>query len=91
MLDQAAHTSSTAEGSEHVSLHVCLWSASFLQSYILKDLCLGNVATHSGLGLPISVNLVRTIPTDWPKQCRKYLIETLFSSDPRLCQIDNQS
>lgn len=44
----------------------CLYLARFLLSLQFRASCLGNGAAHSGLGHPISINLLRPSSTDMP-------------------------
>lgn len=63
----------------HVCMLTCLSSVWFVFFYTVQDSGLGNCATHSGLGLFTSNNLIKTIPHRHgylPTQCGGYIIET---------------
>lgn len=59
-----SHPWSRAGGNGHIP--ACICSARDLHSYTEQHLLLGSGTAHSGLGLPMSVN-VRHSPTDKPK------------------------
>lgn len=64
----------------HTNLLACLCSAPFLNSYTVQNPCLGSGAAPSGLDLPTSLNLTKTIPyrhAHMLTQCRQFLTETL--------------
>lgn len=58
-------TVKSTEGGVHIHLfaHTQL-TFSFQFSILFRTPCLGNGATHNGLRLPSSVNLIKTIPID---------------------------
>lgn len=70
-------------------LHAPLFACAHLISLLLN---LGNDATHIGLCLSTSINIITTIPnrhTNGLTQCRQPFFEILFPNDSRLSQVDN--
>lgn len=69
-----------------------LCSSSFIYSYQFRTYSLGNVASHSGLGLPTSIVLIKALSyrhVHWTTQCRHCFPETSFPGDTMLPQVDN--
>lgn len=62
------HPQPRAERKEctHVHALAALCSAQFAHPCTVRDPCLGSDATHSGLGLPTSINLDNSPPTGMP-------------------------
>lgn len=75
------------------TLVACLCPPQFLHSVMVQDSPAWgmNVATHDGLALPMSMDIIKKIPyrqTHSLSLFRQFLPETLFPSDSRLSQAD---
>lgn len=72
-----SHPQSRAEKSEYEH-SACLFS--FISPFIkFRTHCVGNRAAHSGLGLPTTIKLIKTVHhrhASWSSQCRQFLLET---------------
>lgn len=72
-----SHPQSRAERNE-CEHSACLFSS--ISPFIkFMTHCLGNGSAHSGLGLPTSIKLIKTVPhrhASWSSQCRQSFLET---------------